>query len=313
MNISREEAEPIIEKYIDREFEKIQKIDFPPMRSQVITEKSLVNEYINLRKGMDFKLTNICDSKYIAYFHKSIITASREGCDSPYEYWNKLKKDKVLFRKFYSNRLRCSDWFKEHDNMKYLYEGYVPDFIYGIGLTTSMTAPKVSTFSPKLAKMLIMKYLGSYSTIFDPFSGFSGRMLGALACGKKYIGQDLNEDHIEESKQMLKFIKDHNQTEDIQCELRTQDIFEDSKCEYECLFTCSPYGNKEKWNGDNDKNLSCDDWIDVCLEKYDCEAYLFVTDGDITKYKKYEVGELVNTSHFGTNKECILLIKKSEL
>ena len=39
--------------------------------------------------------------------------ANRKGCLSPYDYWQKLKTDKELFKTFYENRLRCSDWFNE--------------------------------------------------------------------------------------------------------------------------------------------------------------------------------------------------------
>ena len=32
-------------------------------------------------------------------------------------------------------------------------------------------------------------------------------------------------------------------------------------------FTCSPYSDKEVWN-DTDANKTCDEWIDICLNKY---------------------------------------------
>ena len=307
MNISREDVEPILNKYCDREFEKINNIDFPPLREHPITEKNMTDEFDRLVKRDDFKLSNVGGSKIISYFHPSIIKANRHSYLSPYDYWQKLKTDKNLFRRFYSNRLRCSDWFKEHDNMKYIQEGYVPDFIYGIGLSTSKTAPKVSVFSPKLAKTLIVRYLADCDTVFDPFSGFSGRMLGTMASGKKYIGQDLNAEHIDESNKIVSFLKDNGKAFKDPV-LKVMDIFDDGRNEYDSLFTCSPYGNKEIWNGDGDKDLTCEQWIDICLEKYKCKKYLFVTDSSCGKYKEFAVDEIVNKSHFSVNKEYIILI-----
>ena len=39
-------------------------------------------------------------------------------------------------------------------------------------------------FKPYLAKYLISEFLPDSNIIFDPFSGFSGRMLGAASLGK---------------------------------------------------------------------------------------------------------------------------------
>ena len=74
------------------------------------------------------------------------------------------------------------------------------------------------------------------------------------------------------------------------------------------LFTCSPYNDKESWN-ENDKNLTCDEWIDICMEKYKLHKYLFVVD-NTEKYKDYIVETLENKSHFGKNNEYVVLIEK---
>ena len=81
---------------------------------------------------------------------------------------------------------------------------------------------------------------------------------------------------------------------------------------YQCLLTCSPYGNIEQWQGVPCMGYSCDKWIDICLKNYDCEKYVFVTDDKITKYKKYVMENLENTSHWGTNIEYVVVITKSQ-
>ena len=123
-------------------------------------------------------------------------------------------------------------------------------------------------------------------------------MLGCCALNKKYIGQDINKKHIEESKQIIDYLN-------LNAAVKVQDIFVDCG-EYECLFTCPPYNLKEIWN-ENETNYSCDQWIGQCITRYDCKKYLFVVDST-ERYKDYIIGEIKNNSHFGNNTEYIVLI-----
>lgn len=310
-NCTKEYTEKIVNLYIDREFNKIQGIEFPVTTENPISDKSCVNEFLNLQKeDKNWKTA----SKIIKKFHISMLKASVGNGDSPLEGWNKVKSDKEVFRKFYSNRLRCSDWFKEKDNIKYLPIGFVPEFIYGIGLSTSRMFQYVTYFKPALAKYLIKKYLSEYRTIFDPFSGYSGRMIGTLASGRSYIGRDICKLSVNESIEIYNFIKPYVNNDlihPITCDLGVADCIT-NKGSYECLLTCSPYGNIENWPGVESKNLSCDEWIDICIKNYDCSKYVFVTDDKITKYKGYVKESLVNTSHFGSNEEYVVVITKEE-
>ena len=123
-------------------------------------------------------------------------------------------------------------------------------------------------------------------------------MYGAYLCGKKYIGQDINETHVKESNDL---IHDYSMNATVVC----KDIFE-SEGEYECLFTCSPYHLKEVWN-ENETDMSCDEWIDECLRRFKCKRYVFVVD-ETEKYKDRIVETIENKSHFGTNSEKLLVI-----
>lgn len=245
-------------------------------------------DFINLFKtnlkfpylNEDFKDTS--DIGIIQHFHKSIYEAKRYNELSPIEAW----ENKNIIYKVALNRL------------KYKQKCSPSDILQGFNVTK--LAPKVSVFKPKLAEELIKKYLNEYDTIFDPFSGFSGRMIGAKNCGKKYIGQDINKKHVVESNDIIKY---KNYTD---CNVIEQDIITDDFKEYECLFTCSPYGLKEIWN-ETDVNKTCDEWIDICLTKYKCKRYCFVVDCT-EKYKNNIVEEITNHSHFGTNKEYVVLI-----
>lgn len=309
-NCSKEFCEKIVEKYWEREYERIQYIDFPPLSFKIPTLKNSITEFKNLLKTSGTKNAKNY-SNIIKFFHKSIIFGSVGKSLSPYEGWKLIQSDPEIFKDFYRNRLRCSDWFKGKDRIDYLLRGVVMENTYGIGLSTSRKYQLVTYFKPRLAKYIIENYLNDFNTIFDPFSGYSGRMIGALACNKAYIGQDLCEYSIQESKEIYKFIKD-NFDIDKDVQLNVCNSIESYE-EYECLFTCPPYGNIENWPGVKSVNNSCDKWIDICLSNYHCNKYVFVVDDKIEKYKKYIVEEICNTSHFAANKEYIVVINKSDL
>lgn len=226
------------------------------------------------------------DDGLIQYFHKSIYDAHRKNYKSPKSAWN----DKSLVLKSALNRLKEVGSCKPKDVLR--------------GFSVAKIAPKVSVFKASLAKKLIAQYLSSCTTIVDPFSGFSGRMLGAAANGKKYIGKDLNKKHVEESNKIIAYkgLKD--------CSVIVEDILKKTNVEtYDALFTCPPYEDKENWNGENDICKTCDEWVGICMEKYDCKKYLFVVDST-SKFTKNIVQTLENASHFGKNYEYVLLIEK---
>lgn len=222
------------------------------------------------------------DNQVIKYFHKSLYHASKKGKLSPFEAWN----DKSLILETALNRL-------------YYIGKCTPESVL-YGLSVAGIAPKVSVFKPNLAEDLIRKYLNEFNEIFDPFSGFSGRLIGSVNLGKHYYGQDINEDHIRESNEIIHFKNYQN------CSVVQQDILSDSEQTHECLLTCPPYGGKEHWN-DNETEKTCDEWIDICLEKYHCKKYLFVVD-ETEKYKDFVVETIRNHSHFADSNEYIVLI-----
>lgn len=138
---------------------------------------------------------------------------------SPVECW----KQKDLIEKSVRNRI--------------IYKSNLSSQQIARGFNISNIAKTVSVFNPIFAKHIIQTYASEYDEIFDPFSGFSGRMLGACAYGKTYIGQDINEIHVKESNEIInKF--------NLNATVIQKDIFE-STGTYDCLFTCSPYNLKE--------------------------------------------------------------------
>lgn len=265
-------------KYINAE--TIKKFKTFPYESYTKAEllhdlELLVNSYsANAHNGL----------KLVGQFHKSIYTAHVGKELSAYEAWHNMD----IMKKLIANRCQ----YLENPNIS------AKDLRRG--LTVSKLGPKPSIFQPSYAKYLISKYLNNYNTIFDPFSGFSGRYLGAYSLGKNYIGQDIDPEHIKESNNLRKFLGDKKSSFDI------IDVTLDINKEFECLLTCPPYNLKETW-GTELQDKSCDEWIDICLEKYKCEKYLFVVD-KTEKYKNNIVEYISNKSHLNTNTECVILI-----
>lgn len=247
------------------------------------SKDTLQKSYFNLVSN-DYSKSSNSGLNIVAHYHKSIWRCNVKNYLSPIDAWNEPE----IMYKVIENRI------------KYLKTDELSIFNIRAGLTIAKFAPKVSVFKPATAKYLINKYLNNTSTIFDPCAGFSGRLLGACALNKKYIGQDINSISVRESNEL---IKDLN----LDASVIIKDSLYDSG-EYECLFTCPPYGDKENWHQDIEI-LSADEWIDVCLKNYKCKNYLFVVD-KTEKYKDYVVDKIINTSHFGSNEELVILIKK---
>ena len=279
------------DEYLKEIFDTARKMPFP---YPTYPEKKLLRSFELLRKM-------ICSDKYhrnislntrtgdwlIQHFHHSIYHAHVGNKPSPYDAWY---DDELLMKCIRNRTLRQLSL----DNARILQ-----------GFNVSKIAPKVSVFSAGRAKMIISKYLNDFDMIFDPFSGFSGRMLGTISLGKKYVGQDINEITVRESNEMIKFLREYY---DFDATVVQKDVLT-STGQYPCLFTCPPYSDKEQWNGTPVDKRTCDEWIDICLNIFHCKRYVFVI-GKTEKYKDFVANELITKSHLYTSNEKIIVIDK---
>ena len=271
---------------------------FKEMRSQPFpephyTDSELTKVFTKLQRmncndtyHQDLSLNTRIGDRLIQHFHPSIWRDHRKGELSPYDAW----MDDTLLRKCIENRII----YQTHLNPNKILQGF----------NVSKIAPKVSVFSAGRAKMIISRYLQEFDTIFDPFSGYSGRMLGTISLGKRYIGQDLSLIHVNESNNLMDFLR--SKGIEFQAEITQKDILQ-STGEYPCLFTCPPYGDKEQWQDVPVDTRTCDDWIDECISRFKCRRYVFVVD-NTTKYTDKVVDVIKNKSHFGGNEEKIILV-----
>lgn len=241
--------------------------------------KRMLNDWKHLREYYYNKGQKLATS-IIKNYHKSIYSAHVGNNPSPLEAWS----NKDLLNRCIRNR--------------FIYSSNLSSKAIADGFNICKIAPKVSVFNPSLAKHLVDTYLNDYNTVFDPFSGFSGRMLGVCASDKTYIGQDIDEEHVRESNKIISFLN-------IPATVTTKNVLE-SEGEYDCLFTCSPYKDKESWGTDL-INKSCDEWIDECLKRFKCKKYLFVVN-ETSKYQDNIVETIENKSHFSSSKEYVVLL-----
>lgn len=249
------------------------------------SDKRMNQDWLSLRRYENDKYVPQCKlgMSIVKNFHKSIYDAKVGKGVSPKEAWH----DDAKLKKVIANRL--------------IYQNTVDPNKVLQGFNISKIAPTVSLFNPVLARYLTLKYLSEYTHVFDPFSGFSGRMLGVASTGKQYCGQDISSAHVQESSSIVEFLSLQSC-----CSVSCKDVLQSSGT-YECLLTCPPYSSKETY-GSETEFKSCDEWIDECTQRFSCKAYVFVVDST-EKYKQYVTETLHNSSHFSKSKEYVVVIK----
>ena len=219
----------------------------------------------------------------IKNFHKSMYDARVGSCVSVREAW----EDDTLLRKVIENRL--------------IYKNNVDPSKVLQGFNISKTCPTVSVFNPVLAKYLTENYLSNFDTVFDPFSGFSGRLLGVCSTGRKYLGQDLKSRAVRESNEIVQLLNL------IGSSVSNKDVLSSSDT-YPCLLTCPPYGRKETY-AQEATFKPCDEWIDECIKRFRCKRYVFVVD-KTSKYENCVVETLTNKSHLYKTSEYVVVIDR---
>ena len=284
------------DRFVEDQFNYCRRLPDLPYSSY--SDRELLKSYEQLRKlktedkyHQSISLNNREGDRLINQFHHSIYQAKCKGFKlSPYEAWY----DDGLLRKIIQNRIVYINKINPNKILQ--------------GFNIAKVAKRVTVFSAGRAKLIISRYLSEFDTIFDPFSGFSGRMLGTIASGKKYIGQDISEIHLRESSQIIEFLKRYG----IDCDV---ELHQANACKshgsYPCLFTCPPYADKEQWLDVPIDMRTCDDRIELCLNHFKCQRYVFVVD-TTEKYKDYIVDTITNKSHMNKNNEYIVMIDKNK-
>jgi DNA modification methylase len=275
------------EKWIQEMLEACTGEGFPyPVYSPVRMRK----DWENLKKSNPEQYHRFLmpGNSIVTSFHKSIYSSKKYGHPSPVDAWNNPE----LLEKCIRNR----SVYKSIDRLS--------SYQVARGFEKNGVAPRVSVFQPALARFLLMKFSPEARTCVDPFSGFSGRLLGAVSLGMHYTGYEIREDCVRESMDIVDFLGISD--------LATVTHMDSGTCqdsnEYDVLITCPPYGNKEIWLEED--SLLAEEYVDMALNTFKAKVYIFIVDKP-GKYAGNVIMQLDGRSHFGTNSEKVLVFREN--
>ena len=175
-------------------------------------------------------------------------------------------------------------------------------------MNVTRTCKQPSWFSKTLANNLIQKYCTS-DTIVDCFAGWGMRHDAALELNKKYIGIDFNNELVEWHKSKGRNI-----------EFGDANTF--TYADNCSVFICPPYSDPKTGRCFEDYNfegfdssakaLSQCDWLKIVMKNVPNAAeYVMVCKIVDEGFEQHIVEEIENKSHFGINKEYVLVIRNS--
>jgi DNA modification methylase len=196
-------------------------------------------------------------------FHPQIWHAARWGhFKSPIDYFNddeSLKKVLEKAMKLWPDR-RC-------------WNSYVIRSAFRI-----YSGGRVSNFRPTVSKAIIEQFSDGGDTVLDFCAGFGGRLLGALALDRNYIGIDPSESQIKANQQMFNAIQHYTK-----CKVKfIQGCAEEIMPQMETtsanlIFTSPPYFKQEKYNKELNQSYirykGYDDWKTNFLEQVIIESH----------------------------------------
>lgn len=126
------------------------------------------------------------------------------------------------------------------------------DILRGFGIAGMLRS--YSVFNANLMTQAVYKY--NIKSIYDPCAGWGERMLFCKTHDIKYFGVDVNFDLKSGYENMME-----------DCDIKEQSIvFADSSCvplsgQYDCVFTCPPYGSLEIYSVNGAENLGHDAFL----------------------------------------------------
>lgn len=106
-------------------------------------------------------------------------------------------------------------------------------------VTAQLRTPTV--FRPPVAKALYTRYVPQGGTVWDPCSGYGGRLLGAWASNVRYIGTDVSEDTVQGNRELALKIG----FKDAQVHCCPAEDFDCPPVDF--VFTSPPYFDREKY------------------------------------------------------------------
>lgn len=117
-------------------------------------------------------------------------------------------------------------------------------------------------FRPTVACFLYRKYCPSGGVVWDPCSGYGGRLLGAAAAGVRYLGTDVDLETVEGNRSLAEVIK----ARDAQVILSPAENFDPPPVDM--VFTSPPYFSRERYSEGSSQSFRKGDfaaWVEEFL------------------------------------------------
>lgn len=177
---------------------------------------------------------------------------------------------------------------------------YTGGFIDAKQVLTAMnvtrTCKQPSWFSVDFASDIIKKYCTS-DTIVDSFAGWGARCDAAIRLNKHYVGIDLNEELVAWHKSLGRPIELGDATTFTYLD----------KCS---VFICPPYQDIEVYfEGQNSELTQCQ-WLSLVMKNIpNASEYIMVCKVVDPGWEKYIAEVKENKSHFGLNKEYVIVVR----
>ena len=205
----------------------------------------------------------------------------------------KVNHQRSMFEAFQDELLR---WKMIKNRIEYV-GGFIDSKKILTAMNVTRTCKQPSWFSKDFAKRLIKNYITS-DLIVDPFAGWGTRHDASIECHKSYIGIDMN-------KELVNWHKERNRS----IEYGDASLFQFlGDCS---VFICPPYQDVEVYFDNQDVKLTQCQWLDIVMKNIpNAHEYLMVCKVVDEGWEKYVVETKTNKSHFGSNHEYVLLIKK---
>lgn len=148
-------------------------------------------------------------------------------------------------------------------------------------IRTSSTSTS-GNFNPVISKFIYEHYLpkNKKNTVYDPCSGFGGRLLGSFLSKRKihYIGTDVNKslfEPINSYESLGKFVSKHiTSNNSYHIDSISSDEMDESKelkkhmGKVDLIFTSPPYFNKERYSDDKEQSIKKYPYYDIWVTNY---------------------------------------------
>lgn len=216
-------------------------------------------------------------------------------------YKVRVSNNLSIYEAFNNENIR---WDMILNRIKYM-GGFIDSKQIVTALNVTRKYKQPSWFSKSIAKELINKYCTS-DIIVDPFAGWGTRYDAASELHRTYIGCDFNKELVDWHKSKGRVNIEYNDA---------RKFTFNNKCS---VLICPPYYIKDKdlcledynFRGfENCKNITECEWLRIVMKNIpNANEYVMVCKVVDDEFKQFILDEKINQSHFGSNKEYVIVI-----